>query len=408
MYSWVGLLGAHLIIPLGMGTISPSVLVIIVTGVIAFIVGGVVAPRAPAVVYESTAKTSTPIAFTLVATSFVAVVFAGFLAFRNDIEVAYGQSFDSMSFEEVRYAQSYLEIEGGLGAIAFWMGTVASCISVLGGIFYHRAWYLLVPVVLYFQAQSPARSAMLGLVVTTLAFYFYVRTLFPTTGGNRTKEQLVIAVVVLGAFLWYFISVGTRLGKDNVSSYSASQAWLPSFLVTPVFYFFSGVSALTVAVESGINPCPGGSGRTLFVIYRVLTAIFPSIAKPATICEFVFIPDPTNVYTCFGDAWFDFGPIGVVLLMGTFGFVLAFAHANAMRGNLGSCFVGAILINAMSATPLAFSVWSLGNFVLAVVGYAVFTLIHKRAVFSPKVENRYDTISSSKEVARPTMVKDSS
>lgn len=374
---WVlywGALGlAHAFLPLGIYPASASVLAIILVGVVAFAGGGLLVPlvrpsqRSEAVPMAGSTAVSAAITVLLIA------VVVGYFSFRSGIESRYGLSFAEMTTAQVRYAQVYMEGDAGIGGLMFILAPVASCLVVLGAMYYGRWWLGLLPLIIFMVAQSPSRTGTLGLVTTTLVFYLYARSGsgVPRRGDNR--RILVVAALLIVAGIAYFIGTGLERGQGAVLEAQTPGSWLPKVFLSPLMYLLGGISAFSVALETNVDPTHGGEGKSVYVFLRVLSEFDSRISVPDTVDDYVYMPNPFNVYTGFADAWFDWKIWGVLFIFGGFGFLVACAHRAAQLGHLGGVFAASVLISVAVSSPVTLRLLSLETVIVVSVGYLVFS-----------------------------------
>lgn len=350
---------------------SAMALGIIAAGVTAFSVGASVVgridrPRAPAP--RPTHPINLGISMAALSTMFV----VGAATFRAGVESATGAAFDQLDARSIRYAQNYLEASGGPYALFFSLGVVLVPLLVLAGRNYSRLFYVLILPVMGAIVQSPARSYALAVAGATLAFSLYQRSTPSVRPRLRASRVLSLVLVSMGAAAAYFVSVGASLGKGQGLQGASNSSWLPDWLEGMVLYFAGGVSALSVAVESGGNPSRNAFGRSASVVFRVLSEILPGITTPETIAPSSYIPVEFNLYTAPGDLWFDFGWVGVVGVFFCIGVSLGLAHDRATGGDLGAMFVAALLVSSLVATPLNLNILTIQTLFLLITGWLVF------------------------------------
>lgn len=377
LIAWIALLVAHAFTPYDIVPASGLAILITTVGISSFVFGVWLPRKSPVGFTNSVDNSSTPLRFASVYTVTFLLFGLGYLAFRRGIEGTVGRSFTDLTLTEVRYAQNYMERTTDPTLLLFSLASVVACLGIDGAIRYSRAYYLTIPVVLYLVAQSPARTHLLSVVVTAFVFYLLTRRSYSHAGRGRRRRRgrprlaiFASALVVLLVSFGYFQYVGASLGKlDPVNS----SVPVVEILRSPVVYFTGGVSALTVAIEEGQSP-GSGSGKTIYVLYRVASLLGVDVSVPETISGYVNIPEPFNVYTGFGDVWFDFGFAGLCILYGFFGFLLGWAISGARRGSRPHVFAAALLLAVAASTSLTWRLFALDTVFTGVVGALVFAV----------------------------------
>lgn len=242
---------------------------------------------------------------------------------------------------------------------------------MVGGTRLTRNWWSLVGIALVVTMQSPARITTLTVVVTTAAMWLYLRGGAHDARVPRWKMVLGLVAVLVGSSA-YFQSVGDDLGKSDLLIRDYGESPVPAAVLGPTVYFTGGLSALTVALEDGHDPTNGNVGRSVFLLPRIAALALPDIDPPETHASFVRIPNRFNVFTAWGDMYFDFGLLGVILLSLVLGLVTVTVHARAMGGQLVSVWLGAVTVAVLASTAQAFRLFYVD--IAAMSGAGVFAM----------------------------------
>lgn len=305
----------------------------------------------------------------------VALLLIGAWAFRNGVSEAVGASYGNLSLSDVRAAQTGTARGGGFLALLVAVGPLVSCLGIYGAYRYHPLWLVLTITAVAATLQNPARINMLTLGAVTVVFWLYARESLSTTDQPRGHRRLPFITIIgaLAVALAYFLAVGNQLAKND--SATAYANWLPTWLVSPVSYFLGGPSAFTVATNNGITPMDFGT--SIYLPLRIASAIFPGIQTPDTIASPVPAPMWFNVYTGFGQMYFDFGFIGVFVLSALLGTVAVLAHRQALRGKMEWAWIAACVAALLFSLPQAFRLFNLDVWFQFAIGFWAFWVIRR-------------------------------
>lgn len=369
---WAVILLLPSAVDLGIDAPSPPALAIVAVGVTALAVGAVCAqawvPRR-----ELVAAPTYPVNLVLALSGLAGLFLVGHASFRTGIESATGTSFDELDSVTVRYAQNYLEgSSGGPLTVFFGLGAIVLALLLWAGRRFSRLFYLPMLVVAAAIVDSPARTYTLSVAAACVAFACYLRA--TSTGGARMRPARLLGAALLigGAAMAYFLSVGQSLNKGQSLHRVSGGGWLPDPVRELILYFSGGVVALSNALAANEDPSALGGGRSLAGLIRLVSLIDPGVRRVETIAPVSYIPVPFNLYTAPGDVWFDLGWVGLIALFFLFGLALGVAHARAVTGDPGAMFVGAVLIASLAATPLNLNLFAVQNMMVLVVGWLVF------------------------------------
>jgi oligosaccharide repeat unit polymerase len=307
----------------------------------------------------------------------------GLLQFRGHVAAQAGTDFGRLDVTTVRRLQTTGLAQtgsgGGLGVLLVSLAPLLGALGIYGGMRLHKAWLLLLPVGFLVTTQSPARTGTLGLVVTCAVFYLYMR---PKNSEQRTpvtKLRVAALLVVVAALgISYFQVVGGLLGKSRGAEQYFSGTTVPPEVITPFLYVAGGVSALSVTQTYHDDPVAGRHGRSLYLLTRIAEPFGLAKTPPSTLADYTSVPVPTNVYSAFGDVWYEFGRSGVVLVFGVFGLLCSAAHRRARDRDPAAMWVSAILMSVLASTPLALRLLYLDTVLQIVVGVVAFRLVEAR------------------------------
>ncbi|MFQ1003409.1 O-antigen polymerase [Modestobacter sp. SSW1-42] len=296
------------------------------------------------------------------ATVVVFVVVAwGTWQYRQAVSAVLGVPFSEVDAKLVRWAELYgdLAVPAPVG-VAQAMAPLLGALGVVGGLCHRWWWYLLVPLAIAATMQSPSRTATLTVAVTSLFFL----VLLPRATGlvRRHRRRVlspgvrgtVLATAVGAAALAYFGSVGQQLDKGAVPTGLVVADWLPDALVQPVLYQVGSISAFTVAVDQSTGDAGpyGAWGRSVYAVGKVLQFLGAPVPEPQPFAGYVDMPLPFNTYTAFGDAYFDFGLAGVLVVFLLTGLVVHLLGTWPRPGHPASLWGLSMLAAVMLATPI--------------------------------------------------------
>lgn len=307
------------------------------------------------------------------------MVVIGVYTFRSGIAQATGTDFSNLSITNIRAAQAGSAQGGGLFALMSATNPILACLGIYGAWRYSRLWLLLTAVAVWASLQTPARLMTLSLLVGAVVFYLYIRGYVPKRGGRPVGVLRRLPLLLIGlsgaAALTFFNYLGTKLGKnDIITSYFTHFAW-PDWLLSPVLYFTGGIPALSRAISQGFNPSDPMS--SIFSLVHIAMFVDPTIQKPDVLSKYVSIPIPFNVYSGPGVPWFDFGMIGVVVLMFMLGWLAVVSHRKARQGYVEWAWVSAVIAGLLFSLPMTYQLFDLSVDFELVVGFVVFGLIRR-------------------------------
>lgn len=307
-----------------------------------------------------------------------AAVLLGLYVFRSHVSSYYvGADFGQLSAEAVRAAQ-LAGSRGGPLTLLSSLAPLLGALGIYGALRYSRWWWAVPALALFATLQSPARISTLGLVVSCAMFYLYARDAVrqdpqAPVRGRRSRSRVVWQLLAVGAAsLWYFIYTGTQRGGGAASLFATDWTW-PMWLLSPVVYLVGGVAGLAATTSLPIGDPYGPDGHPVTVY---LPLLLTGQDPPDTLADFTEAPFPINIYTAFGDLYFDFGVLGAVALALLLGLVTqAVFHRHAWR--LEYAWVAAVLANVLLSTGLAYRLFYLDVSVLMVCGWGAFAWLRR-------------------------------
>ena len=312
----------------------------------------------------------------LVTAVVLAAVGWGVLQYRSAISAALGRPFADADPKLVRWAELYgdLTLSGSAGA-AMALAPLLGAFAVIGGLCHRWWWYLLLPVAVAATMQSPSRTATLTVVVTSV-FFFVLLSRTPGEPLRRprvapSRWRTVSLFSLAGALgLVYFSFVGQSLEKVDVDPGLRTAGWLPDFLVQPLLYQLGSVSAFQATLDdpSGGEGPYGAFGRSVYAVVKLLQVMGVHISTPDPFASYVEIPVPFNTYTAFGDAYFDFGLAGVLIVFLFTGLVLHALTVWPRRGHPGSIWALSLMTAVLTATPIHMRLLDLDILIPAAIG----------------------------------------
>jgi oligosaccharide repeat unit polymerase len=216
----------------------------------------------------------------------------------------------------LRYSLS--EGERGFGVLAYGV-TVALFLVIVESIF--------------FDARRKSRLVVAALVGAVFCVLLTGRTfilallicvVFPLILNGKVRPSRGL-LALLCVFLPLFYVYSVTLGKDGGGG-------VDSMLDVFKLYLYGGLFAFDKLAQSLL---PHEHGAHLFRVFFLAANIFdPPVEVAPLVDDYVFLPEPTNVYTVFGKAFRDFGSMGVVIYMLFVGMCHGFIYRRAGRGSV--------------------------------------------------------------------------
>lgn len=376
LVGWAVVLVAQSLLPLGIMPASDHTYVLIGLGLVGWSLPTFWTPQPPLRPPDrSTSLGSIRLVPFAVTTAVIAMaVVVGALAFRARITASLNaSSFASLDATEIRLAMTGEARDGGPISLLTAFAPLLAALGVIGARRFSRWWFGATALALAVTAQSPARTTTLTAVVVAAVVWTYLQN--TSEGLPSSRRPMLFLAAAAGASLAYFQIVNNVLGKTEMTQRLYPDATLPAAVLSPASYFTGGISALTSAVASGFDPTAGNAGRSIYVIPRALSPFIPEVQTPDTLADFVRIPRPFNVYTAFGDMYFDFGMVGVFLMSLLAGWLIARAHRQARSGDMAAIWLSASLLAVMASTAQAFRLFHLDIVAPAIGGFVVLRLI---------------------------------
>ena len=381
---WLVLIILHAILPLGLTPLSDGAAVITGVGVTAFLIGYYFVKQ-PEVCSAPSTRQAPDISHSRYAIGsgiLCLLLLYGLLSFQAGISAKAGMAYSSLDQVAIRRLQARgSDRSTGFGSIFIAIAPLVACWSIYGGLRIKKYWFSLLPFVFFVTLRSPSRTLTISVIMAGIVFYLYLR---PREQQFTNKLRLAFLLSsVGGTVLIYFQFVGNALHKTNLTSKGLTPSWIPNYLITPFIYELGGLSALSTTQIFGIDPVMGEQGRSVYIFYRFL-AVFSNIKTPDTVADFVPIPLPFNVYTGFGDVWFDFGSLGVGIVFAAVGFIVAVVHRKARTGDIKFVWLAATILSVISGTPLTLRLFNVDVVVMAIIGIIAFQVVIVKNVKSRK------------------------
>lgn len=291
--------------------------------------------------------------YILVALAVLTMVLVGFRAFAADIASVTGHDFNQLTLTEIRAAQTGAARGGGVLALFGGAGPLLACLGIYGAHRVSRWWLILTVVAIAISLQSPSRLNSIGLIVTLIAFWLYIRRAQSNALSRVSRvRQILLPLVAAVVALVIFNAVGEQLGKNDMTRNTFPAYSWPSWTLSPIVYFTGGLSALSDALASSVDPFDQGS--SYYAVLRAAAVFDSSIVPPETIGEWVLIPMPFNLYTGFGQVYFDLGIPGVIVAFGGLALLSVTSHRRALSGSMPAAWVSAVAANVLLTLPLGF------------------------------------------------------
>jgi oligosaccharide repeat unit polymerase len=152
--------------------------------------------------------------------------------------------------------------------------------------------------------------------------------------------MLWVGVALIGGVFFGLGWLFNKIGEDspNVNALSALDALS--------LYLLGSLAALDHTLLQGSAPLDWGLNSFRSVL-AVVDAMGFNVTVIPLVKEYVFVPDATNVYTVYLPYLQDFGPVGVVVFLGFFGWL----HARLYRA-AKSQDPRLVILYALSVYPL--------------------------------------------------------
>jgi hypothetical protein len=317
----------------------------------------------------------------------LAAVTWGSLQYRSAISAALGQPFSEADPKLVRWAELYGDVSaGGSVGMALALAPLLGAFAVIGGLCHSRWWYALLVVAVFVTMQSPSRTATLTLLVTA-AFFQVLLSRSPGVPVRRRVgvparwRALGIAALVLVLGVVYFGFVGQQRDGNPLPDTLRVAGWVPEALVEPLLYLTGGISAFTVGMTEplGDHGPYGEFGRSMYAVVKVGQMMGFDLPSPDPFAGYVDMPVSFNTYTSFGDAYFDFGLAGVLVLSLATGLLLHLLSVWPRPGHPGSVWGMSVMAAVLTATPIHMRLLDIDILIPAAVGLvAIATILRPR------------------------------
>jgi oligosaccharide repeat unit polymerase len=175
----------------------------------------------------------------------------------------------------------------------------------------------------------------------TAIFFLLIALSFIALLQRRVRPLQMLSIFGVAGSL-VFIVIGMLLNKIGSDSPNANALGV---LDAFALYLLSGLAAFDLSIH---QPYALGLGSAVFrSVPAVLSALGFKVEVVSTIKEFVYVPEPTNVYTVFYPYAIDFGVAGVIAFLALLGWIHASLFRSARQGNPRS-----LVLYSMSMYPL--------------------------------------------------------
>lgn len=287
--------------------------------------------------------------FVFVCLSLLLLGMLGWTLYKARLAQILGASgFEALSVYDIRAAElQQSDNKGGLLVSAL---TVLVVFAAVGFYQFGKAWALLAVPGLLVALQGTNRTYV-GILVLTL-FFAFIAVRASSSRPQRKSRFIAVLVPGLGvvvAMSIYFNRVGQSLQKLN-PGIESPYGWFPDGLTSLTLYLTGAPSALAVAQGADFNPWEATSGWTLQAIASALALLGVSDGVPPLAVDSVTIPAPFNMYTGFGDVYFDLGLLGLTLHAVALGLAASLATRMYFSGRI----LGVFLVSYLSALYVQF------------------------------------------------------
>jgi oligosaccharide repeat unit polymerase len=185
-------------------------------------------------------------------------------------------------------------------------------------------------------------------VISTGRTYFLL-VLLSVTGVIITYGRARVARLAPTAFaalLLVYFAIGSALDKLSLGN-SLGDDSLAGALQTFSVYMLGGVTAFD-QVSGTVDMWALSGENTFRTFFAVLSSMGFNVEVVRKVKEYIFIPEPTNVYSVFYPYANDFGLIGAVLMMFVLGAMHGVLRRGALRGDPRF-----VILNGFALYPLA-------------------------------------------------------
>jgi len=383
---WVVVAVIHVTQPIPLAALNGTSTIVVCVGLIALTAPMIFSPANGARVSQGPRRAGL-LRLSVWSIALTILMLVGLTSFQNAIAGVSGADFSNLTLYDIRLAQNGSARGGGLAVLLLSVAPIVACLGIYGAYRFSRLWLVFTGVAAYAVFQSPARTTTLSLIVTCAVFWLFARTHVSrdeSPGESRPLPWLRLGVVAAGG-LAYFVYIGDALSKSF-----ALGGWLPGWAQTPVAYVAGGISALSVSIRDGFNPL--SFGTSVYLPMRALESLGVGVVAPETIGAYVSIPMPFNVFSGFGQMYFDFGLAGVAVLSLVLGAVAWAAQRRSTGGMTEWALVSAIIAGLLFTLPQGFRLFNLDVAMQLAVGFAAFWSI-RRGRASPTERGRAQKIA---------------
>jgi hypothetical protein len=405
---WTVTFAVRITAPMKQAAFSMTAAVVLGVGILAVCVPAVLGARTPGPLQEVRLGDRDVARERLIVLTCVvgAVVLIALHIFRSYITGYYfGADLAQLSSSAIRAAQ-LAGTRGGPLTLGLALSPLLGALGVYGALRYSRWWLLVTAFALFVTLQYPARITTLGLAVSCATFSAYARPLVardPQAPAARGRPSTPVTVaqllVVASAALAYFIYTGAQLKKDVVASFFVQDWTWPQWLLSPVQYVVGGLSGMAAAIGSPIGDPYGADGHPVTTYLPILLS---GEHPKDTIAGYTLAPFPVNVYTAFGDLYFDWGITGVIGLSLLLGLAAQIAYRLHHR-RLELTWVAAMLVNVLLSTGMAYRLFYLDVAVATAGGWLAFFWLARSAPAPARPERVFPWSGTSAPGSEPAV-----
>ena len=374
---WCLLFATQLINPMGLRGVGWEASLVLGVGLLSLSAPTLMRRRGFPITWNS--GESRPVLLRLILACAVTALLAGIgvYEFRAGVSGAVGADISQLTPSQIRAAQTGAARGGGLLALLAGLNPLLACLGIYGYLRFSRMFGLVTIAALGASLQTPARLSTVMLVVQATIFYYYCRRSIPLRGNQDLSKPGIgrIKLLMLGgaasiASITFFNLLGSQLGKvDTAAAYFPQYSW-PSWTLSPLLYLTGGYPALSQAITSGTDPFE--HPNSVFLLARIWASVDPLYHAPDTLAGYVPIPVPFNVYTGFGQVWYDFGFIGTIILSALLGILAVSSHRRAMAGQLQYAWTSSLVASLLLAMPQTYRLFFLDVDLALACGFLFF------------------------------------
>ncbi|SHM62008.1 O-antigen polymerase [Flavobacterium saccharophilum] len=306
------------------------------------------------------------------------------ICFFPQVYISYKQAISGGEniFLNMRLASAGL-IESEYNVGVFGYGKTFTIVALLVNLLIHKVGqskikiYLLFFMYFVLSILAVGKSQFLFLIIAMILVWSFTKTI--------SKRTIIIGF----AFLLITFSM-LQLARSNEEDDQND-------VISGMFYsyLFGGLPALDQVVNSEMQSSEFGQNSFQFV-YRFTKAFEENKAKTEntynndiTYDGYLFVPNPTNVYTIIGPFWLDFRYIGVLIFGFIYGVLFGFLYMKAIQMNIYGIITYCLFVSSL---VLPF----FGEFIFAYLSYFIQVWFLSYFVDKPFFNNIYSLFNLNK------------